>query len=95
VRQATASKTGGDESDAQRKLIIIQELMSRDNHSITRTQLVKKYWMQGNINEWDDCALTLEAAGALKIQSIGNQIVYIMPESQYQELKDYYEGRNK
>ena len=93
VRQATANKTGGDETNAQRKLTLIRELMKREGHAITRVQLNKKYWYAGNLEEWDNCALSLEGAGILKIESVANQIIYRMPETQYQELKEFYEGR--
>lgn len=96
VRIATQGKTSNtDSSNATRKTILIQELMIRDNHAITRTQLNKKYWMEGNVAEWDDAALSIEAGGMIKIQMINNQAVYTMPDEQFKELDRFMKGKNK
>lgn len=97
VRQATASKTGTttDESDVKRKWTIIQELMNTPEHVISRTDFMKKYWAHGNWEQWDQCLISLEHTGMLNIESNGNQVYIKMPETQYLELKEFYEGRNK
>lgn len=95
TRRATANKTGGDESNAERKHLIIQELLAADYHVVTRQALLKKYWLKGNANEWDECVVALEAAGILVIESAGNQIVYRMPEEEFKRIKAFYEGRGK
>jgi hypothetical protein len=95
VRKVTVGRGKKDTGNAERKLIIVEELMVRDNHSISRTQLNKKYYLQGQADEWDECVLSLEAGGRIKIENMGNQIIYRMPEEQYKELKQFYEGKRK
>jgi len=96
IRQATQGKIGSkDISNANRKSLLIQELMARDTHSITQIQLLKKYWMQGNLNEWIDACQALDAGGMITTQAIGNQIIYQMPETEYQKMKQFLEGKNK
>lgn len=95
IRQVTQGKSKSETSNATRKHLLVQELLNRDTHSMTRTQLNQKYWMQGNYDEWDECALSLETGGILKIESIGNQIIYTMPTSVYKSMKEYLEGKNK
>lgn len=96
VRRATLGKSGQNQSDgnAERKTLFINELMARDTHSISRMQLNKKYWIQGNVSEWDEIALSMEAAGMIKIDTIGNQIIYRMPDTEYQKMDRFLRGKN-
>jgi hypothetical protein len=95
IRKTTMGKTKKDDSNTDRKTLLINELMLRENHSISRLQLNKKYWMHGNTDEWDECCASLEVAGMVTIESIGNQIIIRMPETQYQEMKRFLEGKDK
>ena len=96
IRQVTQNKVGNKEtSNATRKAILIQELLIRDTHSISQAQLLKKYWMHGNLNEWVDCANSLEAGGQIKIKSMGNQVIYEMPDAVFEEMKRYLQGKQK
>lgn len=84
-----------DATNAVRKAIIIQELMERDNHSITRKQLLKKYWVQGNANEWDDCVTSFEQAGLVKLETIGPNVIIKMSDVDYEQMKRFLQGRLK
>jgi hypothetical protein len=95
IRRITVGKTSDEGTNAIRKTILLQELMERDNHMISRAQLNKKFWIQGNVNEWDECALSFETAGILKIETMGNQIVYKMTDESYEEMKKFFEGKAK
>jgi len=95
VRKTTLGKVKKDDMNTNRKTILINELMNRAGHSISRLQLNKQYWMHGNTNEWDDCIASIETAGMIIIESIGNQVIIRMPDTQYQEMKEYLEGKNK
>jgi hypothetical protein len=95
IRRITVGKTSDEGTNAIRKTILLQELMERDNHMISRAQLNKKFWIQGNVNEWDECALSFETAGILKIETMGNQIVYKMTDESYDEMKKFFEGKAK
>src|SRR5437899_5268000 len=85
VRHATLGKTDNDATNAVRKTILIQELMNRDNHAISRAQLNKKYWIQGNVNEWDEVCLSFEAAVMIKIEHAGNQMIFRMTDESVKE----------
>lgn len=95
IRQVTQGKAKSETSNVTRKSLLIQELMNRDNHSMTRAQLNRKYWMQGNTDEWDECAASLETGGIIKIDAVGGQVVYTIPTTVYKEMKEYLEGKNK
>lgn len=95
IRRTTLGKSNIDDSNTVRKTLIINELMKRDGHSISRVQLNKKYWMQGNSSEWDEVMVSLDAAGMVKIESVGNQIIYKMPEAVYKEMDEFLKGKNK
>lgn len=95
IRRTTLGKSKIDDSNTTRKTMAIQELMRRDDHAISRLQLNKKFWMQGNSNEWDEVMLSLEAAGMIKIESVGNQIIYRMPDLVFKEMDEFLKGKNK
>jgi len=92
VRKTTMGS--GKSQWAQEKALIIDELMKRDNHMMTRTQLNKKYWMRASSTEWDDVMLSLEAAGIIRIETQGNQVVYVMPDEMVDEWYQHLKGRN-
>lgn len=92
VRKTTMGKKGKSSYAAQKGLLI-EELLKRDNHMMSRAQLNKKYWMHGTVDEWDLIAKSLETAEILIIETVGNQIVYRMGEAEAKRLKDHFEGR--
>ena len=95
VRRATMGKQGMSDSQPV-KNHIIHELLNRETHSITRTVLMKKMWMHySTAEEFDEIMQSFEHAGMIKTNSVGNQIVYEMPEKEAKELQDYLEGKNK
>ena len=93
VRRTTMGKQGISHS-AYLKTIIIMELLNRENHQITRTVLMKKMWHHyESSEEFDNMMQGFDAAGMIKTQSIGNQIVYTMPEEQVRELQIFMAGK--
>jgi hypothetical protein len=95
VRKTTMGKHGISQS-ALLKSTIIMELLSRDNHQITRTVMMKKMWQHyESSQEFDDIMQSFDASGMIKTNSVGNQIVYTMPPDQVQELKQFMEGKSK
>jgi hypothetical protein len=46
-------------------------------------------------NEFDEIMMSFDQAGMIKIESIGNQIIYVMPNNQVEELKRLFAGKNK
>lgn len=95
VRQTVNNKRGYS-STVNQKALIIQELYNRTNHMITRTQLLKQYWMHFDQNEWDNNIFpTLHQAGVVRMESHGNVIIYMMPDEEVEKYKHYYEGKSK
>ncbi len=96
IRRVTVGKTGEEGSNAVRKKLLLEELMERPDHKISRAQLNRKYWIQGNINEWDETVLSFEAAGFIKIYSgEGSTIYYEMTPEAVTEMEKFFQGRNK
>jgi len=93
IRKTTHGKKGMS-SLAAHKALIINELLSRDTHKITRTMIAKKYWMHFNITELDAIMDSLELAGMVKSSSEGGHMVYTMPEKEVKRLTKFLEGKN-
>lgn len=95
IRRTTMGKRGISASSTLKNMII-NELLGRDTHSITRTLLMKKMWMHyAEANEFDEIMLSFDSAGMIKTQSVGNNIIYTMPKTQADEMKRFLEGKNK
>lgn len=93
ARKTTLGKHGMS-SAALLKSMIIFELLNRENHQVTRTVLMKKMWMHyQNSQEFDDMMMTFENAGMIRTESVGNQIIYRMPDEQVKELKKFMAGK--
>lgn len=95
VRRTTIGKTEGEATDAVRKTLLIHELMARENHAISRLQLLKKYWVQGNVDEWDICVGSFVEAGMCKIEHLGNQVIIRMTDEAAREYEKFFEGDMK
>lgn len=95
IRKTTMGRSSTSDTNSVRKTLAIQELMLREGHAISREKLNKKFWMQGNSNEWDECMASMEVAGMIQLQQVGAQIIYKMPEAIYNEMKRFLEGKNK
>jgi len=95
IREMTHGKRGLSES-SDIKGAIIKELMSRDTHQISRAMLLKRMWSHyKEAHELDEIMLSFDQAGMIKVESIGNQIIYVMPDHQVQEYKKLWAGKNK
>lgn len=95
VREMTHGKKGL--SDAKLiKGLIIKEILNRQTHQISRTVLLKKMWAHyKDALEFDSIMQAFDAAGMIKTQSIGNQIIYLMEDKEVEEYKRLFEGKNK
>jgi hypothetical protein len=93
ARRTTYGKNG-DKQFSIRKTLVIDELLLRSNHTISRTQLLKKYWMHGNSLEWDAVMNNFSDSGMVVMESVGDQILYIMPEKQVKQINDFMHGKN-
>src|SRR5712692_1131183 len=91
VRKVMMGK--GKAANAQQKAVAIQELIERENHMISRTQLNRKYYLHASDIEWDDIMRQLEVAGICRIETVGNQICYRMTDIQVSEWKKHLLGK--
>jgi len=95
VRGMTYGKKGLSESKNIKKLII-DELMSRPGHQVSRAMLHKKMWSHyKEASEMDEVMNSFDQAGTIKMEQMGNQVIYKMTDVEYKRLKDFFDGRNK
>ena len=91
VRKTTLAR--GKSNTAPQKAQLINELLSRSNHSISRAQLIKKYWMQASATEWVEITATLETAGIVRLEQVGSQVLIVMPDEQVKEWTRHLKGQ--
>lgn len=93
ARKTTLGKEGRSEWAAA-KAMVINELVERSNHMITRTQLLKKFLMHFDADNWDDIIFpSLNGAGIITLETDANVILYVMPEAQVNEWKKHFGGK--
>lgn len=93
VRKTTMGKQGISNASLLKSLII-HELLSRETHQISRAMLMKKMWMHyENATEFDDMMQSFDASGMIKTSSVGNNILYTMPDEQVHEMKTFMSGK--
>ena len=96
VRKITLGRNGQqDTSGGQRKILLLRELLERENHSISRAALHKKFWLQGSVAEWDDAVVSAKEAGLIEIVNQGNTLIYEMTPERVAELKEFLAGKGK
>lgn len=95
VRAMTMGKKGLSETKGFKGLII-EEIYKRPTHQMSRALLLRKMWMHyRDSSEVDDIMMSFDQAGMIKTESIGNQIIYIMPDGQVEHYKRMYAGKLK
>jgi hypothetical protein len=95
VREMTHGKKGLSEAKSLKGLILA-ELLARESHQMSRAMLLKRMWAHyKEAGELDDIMQSFDQAGMVKTESIGNQIIYIMPENMVGEMKRLYAGKLK
>lgn len=92
IRRTTFGREGRS-TLAPQKLLLIEELLSRDTHSISKVQLNKKYWMHASDKEWDEITHDLIVGKMLVVDNPGGQIVYRMPDEQVKEMTEFMKGK--
>lgn len=94
VRKTTLGKQGISQS-AMLKTLVIMELLNRETHTVSRQILMKKMWTHYSTSvEFDEMMQSFDANGMIMTTSIGNQIIYTMPNNQVSELKVYMAGKS-
>jgi len=95
IRKTTMGKHGMSNA-AVLKTLIINELLEREPHQVTRTVMMKKHWMHyETATEFDDIMQSFDATGIIKTSSVGNQILYTMPPEQVDDLQRFLGGKKK
>ena len=94
TKRVTMGKSGKS-NYANQKVKIIEILMKRDNHMISRSQLSRDMTYHLNPTELDEIMLMFDRAGLIKTENQGNVTIYVMPEDQYEKLKNFNGERDK
>jgi len=93
VRKTTLGKKGKAEN-LYLKTLIMQELLTREPHIITRENLMKKTFMHySNVDEFNEVIGVFTEVGMLEVETRGVQVVYIMPDKQVKLLNDHIAGK--
>jgi hypothetical protein len=93
VRKTTLGKHGISDT-AQLKVMVINELLARVDNRISRALLMKKLWAHySSVEEFDGVLNSFHQAGLLETITVGNQLLYQIPEKQAAELKRYMSGK--
>ncbi len=94
VRRTTIGKRGKSEF-ADKKAMLLKEIITRPNYQVTRTMVLRKYSFDLKASELDEIMTEFDSAGYIIIKTIGNQIVYEMPKAYAEKLKDHFKGKAK
>lgn len=93
VRKTTLGAKGLSNS-AVLKAKLIQELVERETHSISRTVLMNKMWMHySGEDEFTELMNSFEQSGLIMSEMIANNIVYKMPEKVANDWKHFFSGK--
>lgn len=93
VRKVTFHQ--GSSSYAEHQSMVLKELFARDNHTISRQQLLRKFGAYALSKEWDEIMLSLEGAGIIKIENQGNVVLFKMNKDNVEQLKRHFMGKNE
>jgi hypothetical protein len=92
VRKTTMAS--GKSEWVTQKSLLINELIGRDGHMISKQMLNKKYWMHCGLDDWDNITQQMEAAGILSIENLGSTVMYKMIDDQVEEWTNYFAGKS-
>ena len=92
IRKVTLGK-GGKSSMSFQKTLIIEELLKREPHEISREILLKKYWMHFGHEELDTMMVSFKDAGLITTEIHGATTMFIMPDAVVEKLQKFMEGK--
>lgn len=93
VRKTTQGKNGTSAS-AHLKALIINELFTREDHKITRSNLSKKFQLHyGSVEELNHIMESFHVAGIILTKTHGDTTIYEMPESEVTALIEWHKGK--
>ncbi len=94
IRQTTLGTKGMSQSKSF-KTAVLRILFEREDHRITRAMLMNQMWMHyGESSEFDEMVNSLEQAGLITFQQIGNNVLITMPDIQVSEFAKFFSGKN-
>jgi hypothetical protein len=76
--QSTLGKQVKENQDTSRKALLLNELIERPNHEISRLDLLRNFWMHGNSDEWGIAITSLDEGELIKGEQRGNKMYYKM-----------------
>lgn len=85
---------GGKSQYATQKVMILKKFLERENHQISRAQLLKDMGYHLNYNELDEIMEGFDQSGTVSKEVHGSSIVYIMTDKYVNELSEFFKGRN-
>jgi len=95
VREMTHGRKGLSEAKHIKNLII-KEFLARPTHQISRALLLKNMWSHyKEASELDEIMLSFDQSGVIKMESIGNQIIYVMPDIVVKEYSRLFAGKSR
>jgi hypothetical protein len=93
VRKTTLGKKG-KATNLYLKTLIMQELLTREPHIITRENLMKKCFMHySNVDEFNEAMSSFMEVGMIIIENKGATTLYIMPDKQVELLNAHLAGK--
>lgn len=94
ARTATVGKDK-KEDITDLKVLVLKEMLTRDNFSISHQVLFKKYWLYLNATNGQEVIQSLLNSHHITMENHGGVIVYVMTEKTANELKNFFEGKSK
>ena len=93
VRKTTLGRKGKADN-LYLKTLIMQELLIREPHSITRENLMKKAFMHySNVDEFNEVMGTFHEIGMITVENKGVVTIYTMPDKQVSLLQAHIAGK--
>lgn len=93
VRKTTLGKKGKAEN-LYLKTLIMQELLTREPHMITRENLMKKCFMHySSVDEFNEVMGVFMEVGMIIVENKGNTTLFIMPDAQVKLLNEHIKGK--
>jgi hypothetical protein len=94
TRRVTMGKRGRS-NFANQKVMIVEKLLAREPHMMTRAMLMEQMHYHLNSNELDEIMKGFDESGQIKMEMRGATIMYIMPDIIVEKLKDWMAGKRK
>lgn len=95
VRRTTMGKRG-KATNVHLKNLILNEILNREPHMITREMLMKKYWMHYNsAEELGEIMKDFGQMNLIKVENRGETVIYVMDDAVAQGIKDHLMGKKE